>query len=248
MAQYDQVADSYARLVAPKYAPIAGLVVDRLPAAFSGVVVEPGIGTGLLAGLALPRLPGCRRYVGVDVSPGMLALARKALPAWVSLIQASAADLPLADEAADLLVSSLGPVQESDDFFAEAVRVLGRGSSLVIACWGEGYRELDLLQRARERLGCGSYPTGVVNQVRARADRSGLVDVVLEAVRLPVRHDSLDEYLAYRGAFGRMPWLPEGSDDAWQRLLTEEAARYTTAAGHVDLDWTILVLSGRRAR
>jgi SAM-dependent methyltransferase len=246
MAQYDDVANRYAALIEPKYQPIAQLVVDRLPDDVEGTVVEPGVGTGLLTQRALPRLPECREYIGIDISAGMLEVARTRLPSWVRLIESSALAMPMGDSLANLLISSLGPVQESNEFFAEALRVMAPGAPLLLTCWGEGYRELDLLQAARTRLGAGSYPTGVAERVRQRADKAGLVDLSVEDVRIPVSHASLDEYVAYRHAFGRMPWIPEGADDEWDALLREEASRYVTESGEVALDWTILVVSGRR--
>jgi SAM-dependent methyltransferase len=248
MAQYDVVAEAYASRIAPKYEPIATLVVDHLPEGFRGVTVEPGIGTGLLTGLALPHLFGCSEFIGVDVSPGMLTVARRSLPDWVTLVEASASNMPIPDQRADLIISSLGPVQETDEFFAEAIRVLAPGSPIILTCWGEDYRELELLQQARHRLGAGSYPTGVRQAIHDRATRVGLVDVEIETVRLPVVHNSLDDYIAYRQSFGRMPWLPEDADGEWEALLREAAGRYVTSSGEVALDWTILVLTGRRDR
>lgn len=246
MVQYDDVATRYAQLIAPKYEPIAQLVADRIPPDVTGVVVEPAIGTGLLTGLALPLLPRCAGYVGVDVSAAMLAVARSRLPDTVTLVEASALEMPIPDAGAGLLLSSLGPVQETVEFLTESVRVLAPGAPLLLVSWGEDYAELDLLQRARQSIGCGSYPTGVRDAVLQRASDAGLAGVSIDTARLPVVHDSVDAYLDYRAAFGRMPWLPEGRDDDWWRAVRDQTARYVDADGRVCLDWTLLVLSAHR--
>lgn len=242
MAQYDVVARDYARLIAPKYAPIAQLVAARVPELDGGLVVEPGVGTGLLTTLVAGRSRP-QGFVGVDVSAGMLAIARANVPSWVTLVQARGELLPLPDASAALMVSSLGPVQETAEGLREAARVLRPGASIVTASWGEGYAELDLLQRARTRIGAGDYPVGVAEALEQRVRDAGFHDLGLEQFRLQVVHDSVDDYIAYRAAFGQMSWLPSGAHETWLETVREETARYADADGRVRLDWVIIVLS-----
>ena len=77
-AQYDAVADSYARLVAPRYAPIAALLHTAIgPVTPRSRVVELAAGTGALTRLVAPRvLAQDGDYIAVDVSEGMLRQAR----------------------------------------------------------------------------------------------------------------------------------------------------------------------------
>ena len=240
--QYDEVAVDYARLIAPKYRPIAELVARRLPPQVAGCVVELAVGTGLLTTLLAPRVAPGSRYVGVDVSPGMLAVAREVVPAHVELAVSDVRDLPLADSTADLAVSSLGPVQDSVEALTEVRRVLKPGGRLALVTWDEGYAEMALLDRVRARLGVEPYPTGVVVGARQRLAATGFTRVQVERVHLDVTHDSVTDYVAYRAAFGALPWLDPARQPEARAALREEARRYCDRHGRVRLDWRVAVM------
>jgi len=102
-------------------------------------VVELGCGTGRFAAALLARhLPEDASYVGVDLSPRMVALASEQLARWrqramVALVDGGTA-MPAADGAADRFVANyvfdlLGP-GETRGALAEARRVLAPGGLL----------------------------------------------------------------------------------------------------------------------
>ena len=244
--QYDAVAQEYAQRIAPKYRPVAQLAADRAVLPSTGLVVELAIGTGLLASLVLPATPADTRYLGVDVAVGMLAVARISLPD-AGLVAADVRALPLRDGAADLVLSSLGPVQDSPEALREAHRILGPGGSLLAVTWGPTYGELDLLQSVRTRLGAGDYDVATPDRLRDRVRDAGFVSVGVEVVRLDVVHDSLDEYVSYRAAFGRIPWLTAETEPLLPAALRGEAARYVDARGRVCMDWSFSVITAQRA-
>lgn len=242
MPQYDSVAVDYARHVAPKYTSIARLVAAAASPARSDHVVELAVGTGALTQLVAPAVLAHGRYVAVDVSPGMLSVAKGLVDPRVELVLGDVTDLPLPDGCADVVVSSLGPVQGVALGLDEARRLLRPGGRLALAVWGDGYRELDVLDRARARVGLDPYPPPVGAATARLARDLGFAEVRRERHRLPVRHDSVDAYLDYRSAFGR----PPGVDQRLQRRLlaaiADEAARWVAPDGSVRLDWTIDVL------
>lgn len=248
MAQYDDVAREYALRIAPKYLPVAQLVVDRaqVPAG-GGTIVELAIGTGLVASLMLPRVAPRTSYVGIDLAKEMLSLARRSLPPGVTFAAADVRALPLASGCADLVLSSLGPVQDSDDALGEAARVLRPDAPIALATWGPSYGELDLLQSVRTRLDAGSYDVATPERLRERAEAAGFVDVDVEVVRMDVVHDSLEDYLAYRAAFGRIPWLTDAIERDFPRVLRDEAARYMDDRRRVCLDWSFSLVTARRS-
>ena len=105
-------------------------------------VVELGCGTGRFgAGLLARHLPEDAGYLGIDLSPRMVALASERLRAWrdrarVSLVEGDAT-VPAADGVADRFVANyvfdlLGP-EQTRATLAEARRVLAPGGMLCTA-------------------------------------------------------------------------------------------------------------------
>lgn len=111
-------------------------------------VLDVATGTGLVL-RALRDRYGLEpaHLVGVDVSPGMLAVARETLPGVV-LVEADARRLPLADSSVDLVtcVTGLHLVPDTDRVLAEWARVLRPGGTVVTAT----FAELDPSQHHRE--------------------------------------------------------------------------------------------------
>lgn len=98
-----------------------------------GAVVEVAVGTGR----NLPYYPSASRVVGVDLSAGMLSVARRRareLGVRVELVHGDAQALPFADAAFDTVVCTLGLSSIPDDRAAvvEMYRVLRPGGRLVL--------------------------------------------------------------------------------------------------------------------
>jgi SAM-dependent methyltransferase len=248
MRQYDDVAEAYATRIAPRYRAIAGLLAPRLGASPAGTaVLEIAIGSGVLTELMSAEvLDGGGSWTGLDVSVGMLRVARAALSPDIALVCADARSLPFPDAAVDLVASSLGPVQETAELFAEARRVLRSGGRLGITLWGAGYAEWHLLREPRRRIGAPDYPADPLGAARSRAQEAGFVDVEIDVAHLSVVHADLDAYVDYRAAFGRLPFVPPDRMGDWLRFIREAAADYVDAEGRVVLDWQVGVLTARR--
>ena len=101
-------------------------------------VVDAATGTGLVARALLARRPGLH-ITGVDISPGMLAVARNAEP-HIDWIEADAAALPLDEGSVDLVtcVTALHLFAEPDHAIAEWARVLRPGGRVVAATFVSG--------------------------------------------------------------------------------------------------------------
>lgn len=105
-------------------------------------VIEFGCGTGRFAARLLrERLPESATYLGLDVSPRMVRLARAAVAPWADRATIRLTDgavrLPAPDGSADRVVGTyvvdlLSPV-DATTFVAEARRVLRPGGALALA-------------------------------------------------------------------------------------------------------------------
>ena len=129
---YDARASTYDAI--DLHRALVATVADELePLPRGGLVVDVATGTGLM----LRALDGTwtGRRLGVDRSPGMLRVARTALPADVGLARADAAALPLPDGAADLVtcVTALHLLPRAAAALDEWRRVLRPGGRLVTA-------------------------------------------------------------------------------------------------------------------
>jgi len=96
-------------------------------------VLDVATGTGLVLRALAARRPDLD-LVGVDLSPGMLAVARRELPT-AAFIEGVAEQLPVTDASADLVtcVTALHLVADPLPVFDEFARVLAPGGSLVTA-------------------------------------------------------------------------------------------------------------------
>lgn len=103
------------------------------------VVVDVGCGTGSLAIPIADLLPGSR-VVGVDGDPEVLGIAQAKPGAdQVEWIEALAGELPLDEDDADVVVTSLLlhhlPLDSKRAMLAEARRILRKGGRLIVADW-----------------------------------------------------------------------------------------------------------------
>jgi len=114
---------------------LATAVADFAAVEPGAVVLDVATGTGLvLRALRDRRGVDPARAVGVDVSAGMLAVAREALPG-ATLVEADARALPLPDASVDLVtcVTGLHLIPGTAEVLAEWARVLRPGGTVVTA-------------------------------------------------------------------------------------------------------------------
>ncbi len=106
---------------------VLGPMLDRLP---PGRALDAACGTGAMAGQLLAR---GHDVVGVDISEGMLARAREAVP-HARFLRGDLTRLPLPDRDVDHVVCSLALTHLEDlrPFFAETARVMRPGGHLLL--------------------------------------------------------------------------------------------------------------------
>ncbi|HYM02776.1 MAG TPA: methyltransferase domain-containing protein [Stellaceae bacterium] len=132
-AAHDRMAESYTAF----FAPITSLAIETLLDAAGlragSSVLDVAAGPGRVAAAAAAR--GCIAR-GVDLAPGMVALARKLNPA-IAFGEADVEALPFDDGAFDAVVCNfgLGHFPRPEAAVAECVRVLAPGGALALSWW-----------------------------------------------------------------------------------------------------------------
>jgi len=133
-------------------------------------VLDVAVGTGLVAAEALRITGRPGDILGLDVSEGMLAEARRALP--IPLVQGRAEALPLADASLDLVSMgyALRHVADLAVTFAEYRRVLRPGGRLLLLEIG---RPEGRLAHALARAYLGRLVPALCRWTAPRRERSG---------------------------------------------------------------------------
>jgi SAM-dependent methyltransferase len=103
-------AENYERHFVPTIgAPLASDLVDLAALRPGERVVDIACGTGVVTRLAAERIGAAGTVAGVDINPGMLAVARAAdLDSSIEWYEASAEALPLSDNAFDVALCQMG--------------------------------------------------------------------------------------------------------------------------------------------
>jgi ubiquinone/menaquinone biosynthesis C-methylase UbiE len=134
-------AENYERYFVPDIgAPVAQNLVDAAALSPGERVLDIACGTGIVSRLALEKVGPKGIVAGLDVNPGMLAVAREAAPPGSSIqwYQAPAEAIPLPDNSFDAVLCSMGLQFFSDKAAAlrEVRRVLADGGRLVVGLPG----------------------------------------------------------------------------------------------------------------
>ncbi|MDP8955821.1 MAG: methyltransferase domain-containing protein [Actinomycetota bacterium] len=216
---YDNVAEAYARVHAPRTALPARDLVELARVRAGARVLDVGTGTGVVARDAAAHAGDSGVVVGVDASIGMLRRARGdgGGPLYVT---ATAIDLPFPDEAFSHVLASfvLSHFARYETALFDMVRVLQPGGQLGVAAWGAGedefsrawqelaeqYAGRELLRDARKRAMPWAELFEDPNRLKSALYDAGLRDVQVEHREYRFQ-ETAGEYLEARetGAVGR---------------------------------------------
>lgn len=133
--ELEKTASSYHELMVPAlFKPYAEQIIDEATIEPTDKVLDIACGTGIVARTASDRLDSKGRVVGLDINPGMLAVARKHAPD-IEWRQGKAEELNWTDQSFDVVVSQFGLMFFEDRELAlrEMLRVLKPGGRIVIS-------------------------------------------------------------------------------------------------------------------
>jgi len=184
-------------------------------------VLDVACGTGVLARAAYARTqPLLGTVAGIDVNPGMLAVARRIEPA-VEWREGRADALPFADGSFDAVVSQFGLMffPKRTAAVKEMMRVLRTGGQLAVAVWDSldntpAYAiEVEILERV-----AGQYAANALRAPFALGDREGL-EALLEEAGL---HSFHIETRVGTGRFPSVQVMVEADLRGWLPLMEVE--------------------------
>lgn len=147
-------------------------------------VLDVACGTGVIARLASEQVGDTGNVAGLDVNPGMLAVARSAMPPDMSVEwhEASAEAMPLPDASFDVVLCQMGLQFMGDKAAAlrEMWRVLAPGGRLILNLPGPTPRPLAIMAEALAQH-IGAEAAGFVNQVFSLHDTTEIQILVNDA-------------------------------------------------------------------
>jgi ubiquinone/menaquinone biosynthesis C-methylase UbiE len=147
--------ENYQRFFVPSIgAPLAADLIEVAALRPGERVLDVACGTGMVTRLAKEHV-GSGYVAGLDVNPGMLAVARNATPNGMSIAwhEASAESMPLPNDAFDVVLCQLGLqfIPDKGAALREMQRVLSPGGRLILSVVGPIPRVFAVLAEALAR-------------------------------------------------------------------------------------------------
>ncbi|MEO8199489.1 MAG: methyltransferase domain-containing protein [Gemmatimonadota bacterium] len=137
---WSSVARNYVRYILPGFEPAARALVALAGVEPGSEVLDIGCGPGTASLIA--RENGAVRVVGVDISMGMITVARERAHGLggIEFIEGNAMDLPVRDQAFDVVISNFGVIFAPEPTRAvnEMARALKPGGRVAFTAWLPG--------------------------------------------------------------------------------------------------------------
>ncbi len=197
-------------------------------------VLDVACGTGVVARLASQQVGASGTVTGLDVNPGMLAVARSVTPAGTPIEwhEANAEAMPFPDASFDVVLCQMGLqfVPDKHAALSEMRRVLVRGGRMLLNMPGPTPQIFDIMREALA-LHVGTAAAGFVDQVFSLHDTTEVQDLISSAglhdvsvqsdtksLRLPAPKEFLWQYVNSTPLAGAV----EQVDDARRGLLERD--------------------------
>jgi len=218
-------AENYQQYFVPAIGrPSAAGLIEAAELTPGEAVLDVACGTGVVARLAHEAVGAQGRVTGLDVNPGMIAVARAATPEEMDIdwIRAPAEDMPLPDDSFDVVLCGMGLqfFEDREAGLREMRRVLSDDGRAVLNLPGPIPPVFEVFERGLEHH-VGPEAAGFAAAVFSLHDEDELRDLAGRSGFGHVRVDSMVES------------LPVGPPEEflWQYVHSTPLAGALTAAG-----------------
>jgi len=245
---YDDVADDYARAVAPHFAPIAADLVAFAEVPDGGRLLDVGTGTG-----SVLRAATTLAAFGVDPSAPMLRNAR-----GLNVAAADTINLPFRNDTFHAATAQfvLPLFTKLDTALFDIVRVLRPGGVLAVATWEAGEDELSKIWRELTERAVGEEmmrdemrelePQTLVAENKDRLEQA-LRDAGLHPVRVERRKYKLEmsrnDYLTEKTTHPRARFVRRMLAGDWPAFLENARATYAATFPEMLVDFRDVLLA-----
>lgn len=254
-------ATAYDTLLVPAlFEAWAPRVADAARLSSGARVLDVACGTGVLTREVAARVGDASRVAGLDLSPGMLAVAQRAAPS-IGWQQGAAQSLPFADESFDAVVSQFALMFFPDRAGAlrEMLRVSAAGGRLAVAVWGSlddnpAYaHEVALLERLAGRDAADAvrapFSLGDREALESLAAEAGLGSATVRAHAGKGRFPSV-RAMVEADLRGWLPMMGITLDEALIDVILCEAedalAQFVTTNGRLEFATSALILTAAK--
>ena len=224
-------------------------------------VIDVACGTGILARKLATLIGSAQSIVGLDLSPGMLEVARRVAPA-IEWKLGSAESLPFADGSFDAVVSQFGLMFFPDRVRAlrEMLRVLTPSGRLAVAVWDSldnipaFAEEVKLMERLAGRDAADTlrapFVLGIKDDLEQLARDADIRDPAITTHRATARFPNIRSLVEadLRGWFPMVGVVLD--EDTIRRTLAEAEialGAYADSRGELAFEISAHVLSGGRS-
>lgn len=195
--------------------------------------LDVACGTGVVARLASEAVGPAGTVAGLDVNPGMLAVARSTAPPGQAIEwhEASAEAIPLPDASFDVVLCQMGLqfVPDKHAALSEMRRVLAPGGRLILNVPGPTPQLFTVMAEALARH-IGADTAGFVNQVFSLHDTAEIHDLIggagfqdvsvraeTQSLRLPPPEEFLWQYVHSTPLAGAVAQVDDERRDSLER-------------------------------
>lgn len=239
---------------ASKVAEAAGIVAGER-------VLDVACGTGVLARETLKRVGANGSVTGIDVVPGMIAVAQQITPA-AEWRQGQAESLPFSDESFDVVVSQFGLMfMDRVQAISEMLRVLNSRGRLAVAVWNslENIPAYATAAELFERIGgqqaayalTAPFVLGDADELRKMFSDAGAHSVDVTTHSGTARFPSI-RVMVEADLRGWLPVMGVNLSEVQIRQILDEAeavlSSYTTIDGQVRFDVSAHIVTGKKSQ